>query len=131
MGTLSPTISDWLPAGFAKLRVFEAQAAVVDGVAYDEQNAVDGEGLFEEVVGAEFGCLDGGFDGAVAGDHDDDGAIGGGDALDAAEGFEAVDSGQPDIEQNHFVDGGGERVETLLSGLGGVGEEAFVGAGRR
>ena len=59
-----------------ELLVVFAQAVGLDGVAQDEQGAVQRERLFEEVVGAELGGADGGLDGAVAGDHDDFGSAG-------------------------------------------------------
>ena len=54
-----------------ELGIVFAQAAGLHGVFEDDEGAVDGEGLFEEVVGAELGGADGGLDGAVAGDDDD------------------------------------------------------------
>ncbi len=49
-----------------ELLIFDAELVGLDGVAEDEEGAVEREGLFEEVVGAELGGADGGFDGAVA-----------------------------------------------------------------
>ena len=71
----------------------------------DDEGAVERERLFEEVVGAEFGGADGGFDGAVAADDDDLGDVGAVQLADLAEGVEAVAVGEPDVEQDDVVDG--------------------------
>ena len=64
-----------------ELLVVVAELAGVDGVREDDEGAVEREWLFEEVVGAELGGADGGFDGAVAGDDDDFGRGGAGVAV--------------------------------------------------
>src|SRR5258707_1248748 len=84
--------------------IFFLEAALLDGVADENDYAFEGERLFDEIEGAKFGGADGGFDGAVAGDDDDARRLRG--ALEAAEGFHAVHAGEPDVERND-VDGGG------------------------
>ena len=95
----------------------------LDGVAQDEQGAVERERLFEEVVGAELGGADGGFDGAVAGDHDDFGGAGAGACETSprmcGEDVEAVAVGQPDVEQDGLVVGVAEELEGFGGGAGG------------
>ncbi len=61
-----------------ELLVVLAHLAGLHGVLEDDEGAVEGERLFEEVVGAELGGAHGGFDGAVAADDDDFGDVGGG-----------------------------------------------------
>ena len=86
-------------------------------VLEDDEGAVEGERLFEEVVGAELGGAHGGLDGAVAGDDDDLGRTGRPHPADLGEDVEAVAVGQPDVEQDDIVDG----VAKELQGLGGGG----------
>jgi len=86
-----------------ELGVVLAEAAGLHGVAEDDEGAVEGEGFFEEVVGAELGGADGGFDRAVAGDDDDLGDLFGGELADVGEGVEAVAIGEPDIQKNHIM----------------------------
>ncbi len=108
-----------------ELLVVFAEVVGLDGVAEDEQGAVHGERLFEEVVGAELGGADGGFDGAVAGDHDDFGSAGARDgvagviAADGGEDVEAVAVGEPDVEQDGLVVGVAEQLEGFGGGAGG------------
>src|SRR5215813_4704390 len=68
--------------------VFLFQAALLNGVANEDDDFFEGERFFDEVEGAELGGADGGIDGGVTGDHDDGGWMG--KSLDAGEGFEAV-----------------------------------------
>ena len=116
-----------------ELLVVDAELAGVDGVVQDDEGAVEGERLFEEVVGAELGGADGGFDGAVAGDDDDFGDMRGVHLANVGEGVEAVAVGQPDVEQDDVVDGVGEQGEGLGGGGGGgdgvalLGEDGFEG----
>jgi hypothetical protein len=103
--------------GFAELIVFKTKAAVFERMLRDEKDAIDGKRLFEKVVGAELGGFHGGFDGAVAGDHDDNGPIRLRDGLNAVERFESIDSGQPDVENYELKDGPGEEVEAGFAAL--------------
>ena len=80
--------------------VFLAHVFRVDGVLHQDEGLVDREWFFQEIVGPELGSPHRGFDGAVARDHDDLGSIF--HIPDFLEGFEAIHSGEPDIEQ-HYV----------------------------
>ncbi len=113
-----------------ELLVVFAEVVGLDGVAQDEEGAVHGERLFEEVVGAELGGADGGFDGGVAGDHDDFGSAGAGRVRDvAADGGEDVEAvgfsadaawvGEPDVEEDGLVVGVAEKLEGFGGGAGG------------
>ena len=106
MGTESP-VTEARNAELAdELLVVVAELVRVDGVLEDDEGAVERERLFEEVVGAELGGADGGFDGPVAGDDDDFGAGARSRMLaDVAEGVEAVAVGEPDVEQDGVVVG--------------------------
>ncbi len=116
-----------------ELLVVLAELAGVDGVLEDDEGAVERERLFEEVVGAELGGADGGFDGAVAGDDDDFGDVRGVHLADVAEGVEAVAVGEPDVEEDGVVDGVGEQGEGFAGGGGSgddvtlLGEDGFEG----
>ena len=110
-----------------ELLIFEAERVRVDGVAEDEEGAVEREGLFEEVVGSELGGADGGLDGAVAGDHDD---LGRGWARGVAVGvelvfanmreqLEAVAVGEPDVEEDGVEVGVAEEGAGFGDGAGG------------
>ena len=115
-----------------ELLVVFAQAMGLDGIAQDEQGAVDGERFFEEVVGAELGGADGGFDGGMAGDHDDFGgtrarrgvvgevaADGGEDVEPVGFSASAVWVGEPDVEEDGLVVGVAEELESFGGGAGG------------
>ena len=94
----------------------------LDGVAEDEEGAVERERFFEEVVGAELGGADGGFDGAVAGDHDDLGRAGArvcSGAVDFGEDVEAVAVGEPDVEEDGLEVGVAEEGAGFGDGAGG------------
>ena len=108
-----------------ELLVVLAHLAGLHGVLEDDEGAVEGERLFEEVVGAELGGAHGGFDGAVAADDDDLGDVGGVQLADLGEGVEAVAVGQPDVEQDDVVGGVAEEVEGLGGG-GGGGDEVVL-----
>src|ERR1700722_2994825 len=84
---------------FFQVHDFATQLLRLNRVLDHEQRALDGERLFEEVIGAELGGADGGFDGAVAGDHDDFRGIL--ERADFLQCVEAVDAGHPDIEQDN------------------------------
>ena len=105
--------------------VFFFEAALLHGVADQDNNFFQAERFFDEVEGAEFGGADRGVDGGVAGNHNDRGRVGHG--LDAAEGFEAVHAGEPDVEKNDVEAAVGRAFEGAFGGLGGFGDVAFVG----
>ena len=89
-----------------------------------DEGLVDGERFFEKVVSAQLGGAHRGFDGAVAGDHDDLGGI-----LEVAnllQGFEAVHSGQPDVEQDDVEGALAQSLQAGLATVGGRGLVAFI-----
>jgi hypothetical protein len=121
-----------------ELLVVFAEVVGLDGVAEDEESALHGERFFEEVVGAELGGADGGFDGGVAGDHDDFGGAGawsvGDVAADGGEDVEAIGFaagaagvGEPDIKEDGLVDGVAEELESFGGGPGGGDDVVFLG----
>ena len=57
----------------AQVAVLPLEPPVVERARGGEERLLERQGLFDEVVGAELGGLDGGLDGAVSGDHDDRG----------------------------------------------------------
>ena len=113
-----------------ELLVVFAELVRLDGVAQHEQCAVERERLFEEVVGAELGGADGGFDGAVAGDHDDFGRAGAGrcglSPRMFGEDVEAVAVGQPDVEEHGLVVSVAQKLEGFGRGAGGGDDVVFL-----
>ena len=79
----------------AQKQIFFFQSALLDSVAHEDDDLVERKRLFDEIESAKFGGAHGRLDGAVAGDHDDRGRVG--KRLNAAKGFEAVDSRKPDV----------------------------------
>src|SRR5260370_39710052 len=77
--------------------------------------------------GGEFCGGNGGLYGAVAGDDDDARRLR--EALNAAEGFHAVHSGEPDVEENDFDGAGGEALEGEFGGFHGFDGIALVAEG--
>ncbi len=103
--------------------VFLGQPALVERVPDQQHGLVHRERLFQEVEGAQLGGLDRGLDGAVAGDHDD--RRGGVALLEAPQDFQAVDAGQPDVEQEQVVVFLRRGFQAFLAGGYGVGFPAF------
>src|SRR4029077_14742837 len=97
--------------------IFFLQAALLDGVANEDDYSLERQRLFDEVESAEFGGADGGLDGAVAGDDDDARWLR--EALDAAEGFHAVHAGEPDVEKDDFDGASGKAFEGEFGGFDG------------
>jgi hypothetical protein len=121
-----------------ELLVVLAEVVGLDGVAEDEQGAIHGERLLEEVVGTELGGADGGFDGGVAGDHDDFRGAGARRVRDVtADGGEDVEAigftagaawvGEPDVEEDGLVVGIAEKLEGFGCGAGGGDDVVFLG----
>ena len=108
----------------AQQLIFFLQAALLHGVANEHDNFFERERLLDEIECAQLGGAHGGFDRAVAGDHDDGGRTR--LRLQAAERFEAVDAGQPDVEQDHFDVAVRRAFERFFCGAGGVYGVAFV-----
>ncbi len=86
-----------------ELDVLGAQPLRLDRIFEHDQRAVERERFLKKVVGAEFGGLDGGLDGAVATDDDHLGPRLGRELMNVGEHVEPVAIGQPDVEQNHVV----------------------------
>ena len=108
----------------AQYQVLLLKAALLDGIADEDDDFFEGERLFDEVEGAKFRGAHGGFDVAMAGDHDDRGRIG--NVADAAEGFHAVDAWQPDIQKNDVQVAGGDAVQSFFGGAHGFHGVMFV-----
>ncbi len=106
---LSPTITLRGRELFLEFAVFLPHLLGIDGVLDQDERLVDGERLFQEVVGAQLGGAHRGFDGAVAGDHDDLGSIL--ELPDLLQSFQAIHSRQPDIEQHHVEGAFAQRVQ--------------------
>ncbi len=86
---------------FPEVDILVPQFLGFDRVLDQDQRLVDGERFLQEVVSAELGGAHGSFDRAVARDHDHFGRV-----IHLADSFQrlqAIDAGQPDIEQHHFV----------------------------
>src|SRR5664279_712506 len=87
-------------AGLKLFLVFEvltSQTLGVDGIFQDDEGALDGERLLEEVESPQFGGTHCGLNVPMARNHNDFGWVRHLD--DALQRFESVDAGQPDVEQ--------------------------------
>ena len=78
-------------------QVFFFQAALLNGIAHQDNDFFEGKRLLDEIEGAELRGPHGRLDGVVAGDHDDRRRVR--QRLNAAQGFEAVDPGEPNVEK--------------------------------
>ena len=107
-----------------KLALSQLKFPLADRVADGEEGLLEREGLFDEVVGTEFGGTDSGLDRAVARDHDDTDF--GGDPLEPGQGLKAVDPRKPDIEENTTEEPFFTETQTVLSAGDRVDAEAFV-----
>ena len=94
-------------------QVFAAQPLGLDGVLQDDQSPLDGQRLLQKIEGAQLGGPHRGLDVAVSGDHDDLRMVFDLDQL--LQGFEAVDAGQPDVEQHNIHRLAAKRVQALLA----------------
>src|ERR1035441_5135062 len=101
-----------------------AQAARLSRVLYQDEHLFEREWFLGEVVGPELGGAHGGFDGSMAGDHDDFGRIV--EHADFFENFKTVDSGEPDIEQNYVEAGLTKQIKTVFPARADAGLVAFV-----
>ena len=82
------------------------------------------ERLFGEIVSAELGGAHSGFNGAMAGNHDDFGRV-----LERAnflQHFQAVDAGQPHIEQHHVNIGFAQLRQAIFAARADGRRVAFV-----
>ena len=122
---LSPTMMLFTCSCFFRSTFSRLQFLGLDGVLDQDQSFFERERFFEEIVGAEFRGADGGLDGSVAGDHDDFGRIV--ELANSLQSFEAVDAGQPDIEQDHVERGFAQQVEAGLAASDRGSGVAFVG----
>ena len=78
---------------FAQLIVLQTQTSVVEGVFDHQKYAVDGKRLFQKVESSEASRFNRGLNGAVAGDHDDYGAVRRGNVVDAGQGLQSIHAG--------------------------------------
>ncbi len=102
------------------------QFVLLQGVVDHHRDLFNGQRLFEEIEGAELGGADGGFDGAVAGNHHNFGTVRGGDLLNVSEGFQTIDAREPDIQQDNVVAMVREFFQALLAGFDGFAGESLV-----
>ena len=82
----------------AQCAIFRFELALTERVAHDEDRLVERERLFDEVERAHLDRADGGLDVAVARDDDDfrvDAAL-----AQARQSRQAIDAGQPHVEQD-------------------------------
>ena len=96
----------------------------MERVSKREQRLVDGEWFLDEVKSPEFGGAHGGFDRAVAGDHDDDGRVL--ERLNLFERLKTIHRGQPDVEQYNVASVPAEELEALFAALNRLGAVALV-----
>src|SRR5579864_6983613 len=104
--------------------IFFLQAALLDGVADQDDDFVERERLLDEIESAEFGGADGGFNGAVSGDHDYRGRPLRG--LKSAEGLEAVHAGEPNVEEDDFHVAAGGALERFFGRAHGFDDVTFI-----
>jgi len=114
-----------LAEGGAERLIFVFEAALLHRVADQDDNFFQAERLFDEVESAKLCGANRGVNGGVAGDHDDGGRVGHG--LDAAERFEAIHAGEPDVEQDDVEAAVGGAFQGAFRRFGGFGDVAFVG----
>src|SRR5262245_27992640 len=107
-----------------QLRVRRFEFALADRVFDGEDGLFQRERLLDEIEGAELRGAHGHVDPPMDGDHDDAcvGVIG----FKSREGFEAVDSRQPDVEQHAGVKSPLEGLQTLFAARRRGDREAFV-----
>src|SRR5712691_9641370 len=109
--------------------VFIFEAALLNGVANQNDDLLKRKGFLDEIEGAElcgpYGC----FDCAVTGNHDDRGRARG--RLQAAQRFEAVDTRKPDVQENDLEIAGGGALQGFLGGTHGFHMVALVFENRR
>src|SRR5262245_9088960 len=100
------------------------ETPVRKGIADGEQRVLERQRLFDEVVGAELGGADGGGNGRMARDHDDV-------RLrrllpELSQGFQAIDSRKPDVEEDEVVGVLFNLLETIFAPRDCFRVEAFV-----
>ena len=105
--------------------VLAVQFLGLDRVLDQDQSLLERERFFQEVVCAKFRRAHRGLDGAVAGDHDDFRRIV--ELANLLQRLEAVDAGQPDIEQHHVKCSLAQQVEAGFATLDRGCGVAFVG----
>ena len=96
--------------------VFFHQLADSQGILYRKQQLFQGQGFFDEIIGAQLGRFHGGFNGAVTAHHDDQ--LIWGDLADLPQGFDPVNPRHPDVEQNQVRIFLPERAQSLFTALG-------------
>lgn len=99
--------------------IFLDGLGVGEGALNGEAEFVELEGFLEVIVGAELHGLDSAFDGAEAGDHDDDGR--GREGTGLADDFEAVGTGLVEVEI------GDDEIRLMFDE--GVGDTVGIGEG--
>ena len=103
IGTLSPTMCGWARRRIRADCSFSIRRRRCSIACLDyHQHAVDGERLFEKIVGPELGRPHGRFDRAMAGNHHHNRAVRTRNLLNPLERLQPVDTGQPDIEQHQL-----------------------------
>src|SRR6266545_4226964 len=113
-----------LPEPLSPLAILLLEAGMLEGALHDEERLLERERLLDEVVGAELGRLDGGLDGAMAGDHHHGGLPP--PLLDLGQRLEAVHAGHPDVEEDQIRRVVGQAPQRLLGGAHGRDPIALV-----
>src|SRR5205823_3197476 len=98
--------------------IFFFQAPLLNGVTHQHNDFLKRKRFLDEIESAKLGGAHRGLDGAVARDHDDGGRVR--QRLNAAEGFEAVHAGQPDVEKRDFQIAKRAALQSLFGGSNGV-----------
>jgi hypothetical protein len=112
-------------SGFAEGNRFRHEAIAVGGFGDEGKHFRDVEGLEDVIVGAEFGCFDGGLGGAVGGDeYDGETGASGVKLLDE---FEAVESGQAEVGDDDVEMGLGSASEAIVTAVFDDDIVAFAG----
>ena len=99
---------------FAKPLVFLFQTQKIERLFYRANGFFEGERLFDEIEGSQFGGAYRGFDVAVSGNHHHHGEVA--FLAHAFEGLEAIHFWQPDVEQHQVDRAACETRQTLFAG---------------
>jgi len=108
----------------AEAAIFVFEARVIERIARGENHFAERQRLFDEIEGSKLCGADGGFDIAVAGNHDDQRSVIAG--LNLGERFDPVNFFEPHVEQNEVKAAAINQFEALLAGGDTLDFVAFV-----